>query len=143
MVGKLDTPRVGIQVLVVKKGKVLIGRDDKKGKDVYGVPAGHWESNETLKEGAIREVKEESGIICNKLKLISVYDFFRKDKGVRYVSIGYVAQYVGGQLKNNLEEKRLDWSWVNPKKALKFNLYPAGRVLVEKFLSLPEKFTFH
>ena len=39
---ELLAPKVGLQVLVVKDGAVLIGRDGKKGEDIYGVPAGYW-----------------------------------------------------------------------------------------------------
>ncbi len=135
MISKPLAPKVGLQVLVVKDGRVLIGKDGLKGKDVYGVPAGHWHSGETLKEGAKREVMEESGVVCGNLRLISVYDFFREDKGISYVSIGYLADYVSGELSDNVGEERLDWDWISPKEALELNLYPAGRVLIEKYFS--------
>ena len=41
------SPKVGLQVLIVKDGKILVGIDGKKGERVYGVPAGHWENGET------------------------------------------------------------------------------------------------
>lgn len=129
------SPKVGLQVLVVKDGKVLIGRDDRKGNGIYGVPAGHWDNGETMHNGAKREVLEESGVICDNLKLISVYEFFREDKEISYVSIGYVADYVSGELTDNVEEERLDWDWMDAKDALDLNLYPAGRALIEKYVS--------
>ena len=136
MINKVLAPKVGLQVLVIRDSRVLIGRDGKKGKDIYGVPAGHWHNDESLDQGAKREVEEESGIVCKNLKLISVYEFFREDKGTRYVSIGYTADYVSGELTENLEEERLDWEWVKPEETLKLNLYPAGRALIEKYLSV-------
>ena len=58
-----ERPGVGIATLVInEKGKVLIGRDGRKGESKYGVPGGHWENGETIKQCAKREVKEESGI---------------------------------------------------------------------------------
>ncbi len=131
----VNLPRVGLQVLVIKDGKILIGKDAKKGENVYGVPAGHWENNETLVEGAKREVFEESGITCENLEIVSVYDFFREDKGIRYVSIGFVGEYGSGELQDNSEEGRLDWKWMNPADALLLHLYPAGKVLIEKYMS--------
>jgi len=141
MINETLAPKVGLQVLVIKDDKVLIGRDEKKGKDIYGVPAGHWHNDETLEQGAKREVEEESGVICKNLKLISVYDFFRHDKGIRYVSIGYAADYVSGELTDNAEEERLGWEWVEPEEALKLNLYPAGRALLDKYLTIDKTST--
>ncbi len=134
-IDKTQSPKVGIQVLVEKDGKFLIGKDTKKGKDIYGVPGGKWENGETLQEGAIREVLEKSGILCEDLQVINVYDFFRADKSVSYVSIGYVAKYKSGKLTDNMEEGRLEWMWLDLEKALKLNLYPAGKVLIETYLS--------
>lgn len=127
-------PKVGIQVLVVKDGKVLIGKDEAKGKDIWGVPAGHWENGETLSEGGKREVLEESGIICDNLEFMNNFEFFREDKGISYVSIGYKADYVSGEPKDNSEEGRVAWKWLNSHDALKLNLYPAGRFLIEEYL---------
>lgn len=75
-----NRPSIGVAVVVVKKGKILIGEDKRKGKTVCGVPGGHWESKESLKECAIREVQEESGINCKDIELISVYDFIARIK---------------------------------------------------------------
>ena len=73
-----NRPSVGVATVVIKDGKIILGKDIRKGH-VYGVPGGHWESGETLKECAVREVKEESGVICKNPTLVSVYDFYRED----------------------------------------------------------------
>ncbi len=139
-IDKTISPKVGIQILVEKDGKFLIGKDTKKGDAVYGVPGGKWENGETLQEGAVREVLEESGILCEDLRLINVYDFYREDKGVSYVSIGYAAKYKSGVLIDNIEEGRLEWKWLELEEALKLNLYPAGRVLIENYIAKHSKF---
>jgi 8-oxo-dGTP diphosphatase len=130
-----NRPSVGVATVVVKDGKILIGKDTRKGEAVFGVPGGHWESGETLKECAAREVKEESGAICENVNLVSVYDFYREDKGKSYVTIGMKADYVSGNLSDLHEEGRLDWDWYAPEDALKLNLFPADKVLIERYLS--------
>ena len=127
-------PSVGVAVVVVKDSRILLGRDDRKG-DVYGVPGGHWESGESLKECGQREVKEESGVVCDEPSLISVYDFYRSDKDKSYVTIGMKAAYVSGELTDLPEEKRSEWKWYDPNEALKLNLFPADKVLIERYLS--------
>ena len=129
-----ERPSVGIAILVIKNHKILLGKDLRKG-DVFGVPGGHWESGETLKECAIREVREESGVICKNPTLVSLYDFYREDKGRSYVTIGMRADYVSGELANLEEEKRMDWGWYTTEEALKLNLFPPDKILIERFIS--------
>lgn len=130
-----ERPSVGVATVVVKDGKILIGRDTRKGDEVYGLPGGHWESGESLKDCAAREVKEESGVVCNDVKLISVYDFYREDKQKSYVTIGMKAGYGSGELANQIEEGRMEWAWYVPEEALKLNLFAPDRVLIERYLS--------
>lgn len=132
---ELNRPSVGVAVVVVKDDKILIGRDTRKGELIYGVPGGHWESGETLKECAVREVGEESGVECSDIELISVYDFYREDKNKSYVTIGMKAKYLSGDLKDLAKEGRLGWGWYFVEEALKLNLFPADRVLIERFVS--------
>ena len=130
-----NRPSVGVATVVAKDGKILIGKDMRKGAAVYGVPGGHWESSETLKECAIRETQEESGVLCSNVELISVYDFFREDKGKSYVTIGMKAEYLSGELTDLRDEGRLDWDWYTTDDAFKLNLFPADRILIERFIS--------
>ena len=131
----IDRPVVGVATVVVKDGSILIGEDARKGDAVYGVPGGHWESGETLKECATREVKEESGVVCGNVTLISVYDFYREDKRRSYVTIGMKADYESGILTDLQEEGRLNWDWYTPQDALRLKLFPADRILIERYLS--------
>jgi 8-oxo-dGTP diphosphatase len=135
MTDEINRPSVGVATVVVKGEKILIGKDTRKGDAVYGVPGGHWENGETLKRCAIREVKEESGADCANIQLISIYDFYREDKGKSYVTIGMKADYTSGNLLDHHEEGRLDWAWYSTVDALGLNLFPADRILIERYLS--------
>jgi len=128
-------PSIGVATVVIKDDKILIGRDNRKGDFVFGVPGGHWENGETLKECAVREVKEESGIICDNVQLISVYDFYRKDKDKSYVTIGMKADYISGKFSDLEDEGRMDWKWYTIDEALKLNLFPPDKILIERLLS--------
>lgn len=69
--------QIGETIVVLKRqGKVFLARRCNTGyhDGEYGLAAGHLEADETAKEGAIREAKEEAGIIINgkDLKLIHV-----------------------------------------------------------------------
>ncbi|MFC1623298.1 NUDIX domain-containing protein [Patescibacteria group bacterium] len=130
-----NRPSIGVATVVVKDGKIAIGKDVRKGEAVFGVPGGHWESGETLKECAIREVREECGVEAVNVELVSVYDFYRPDKEKNYVTIGMKATYASGKFSDHHGEGRLDWEWHTPEEALKLNLFPADKVLIERYLS--------
>ena len=56
-------PRVGVGVLIVKEGKVLIGkRKGSHGAGQYALPGGKLEWRETWEQCARREILEETGI---------------------------------------------------------------------------------
>lgn len=62
-----DTNR-GVGVLVVKDGKVLFGR--RTGEGTICGPGGHIEYGETPEQAAVRETKEEFGIVPRDLTAI-------------------------------------------------------------------------
>jgi 8-oxo-dGTP diphosphatase len=131
---------VGVAIIVLKENKILIGESIGRNSNHFfrGVPGGHLESRETLVDCAKREVLEEAGIIIDNLKLISVYDFFRKDKNRSYITIGMQADWVSGIPRDSLDDTsyRRNWQWYSPGDVLKLpNLFPADRVLVERFQS--------
>lgn len=94
----------------------LIEQDDKyllvqeKLPEVYGLwnfPAGRVEKNQTLKEAAIREAKEETGFDVEVVKELGVY---HKDgeKAVKHV---FEAKILGGELQIQ-EDEILDVRWL-------------------------------
>src|SRR3989344_6119061 len=126
-----NRPSVGVAVIIIKDKKILIGEDTRKGVAMYGVPGGHWESGESLKDCAAREVKEEAGVNVGDISLISVYDFYREDKKISYVSIGMKAIYKSGEPTDLREEGRLNWKWYEPKSCLQLNLFGPDKILIE------------
>lgn len=63
-------------VAILRNAKILLIRraaDDFLG-GVYELPGGGVDDNETITEGAIREVKEETGLTVSKI--ISIFDGF-------------------------------------------------------------------
>ena len=96
--------------LVVRDNKVLMVKEAKK--KCYGqwnFPAGHLDFNESLKEGAIREIKEETGCdveldgICYIANRILEDDLF--------IMIAFNAKLVKEDIKFDKEEI-LDVKWI-------------------------------
>ena len=64
-------PRIGSAVLVEKDGKFLLGKRNKKNyKDKWVIPGGGVEWGETIEQAAIREIKEETNLDVEIIKLI-------------------------------------------------------------------------
>lgn len=133
-------PRVGVATAVIKDGNILIGRDTKKGKGIYGVPGGKWEVGESLVEGAAREVLEESGITCGNIKFLSIYELHNKEKHESWVTIQMTANYVSGEVRDLHNEGRMEWNWYTPEEALRLNLYEPDRALIERLVRNHDKF---
>ena len=58
-----ELPKVGVGVIVVRDGKVLLGkRRGAHGEGSWSFPGGHLEFNELLEICAKREAKEETGL---------------------------------------------------------------------------------
>lgn len=63
--------------VILRDGQVLLLRRQNTGwlDDYYDLPSGHLERNETLQQGATRELEEETGLIVSPedLRLTHIY----------------------------------------------------------------------
>jgi 8-oxo-dGTP diphosphatase len=97
-----ETPLVGVGAVVVKEGRVLLirrGNEPMKGR--WSLPGGMLELGESLTDGVVREVREETGLIVEPVELIELLDrIYREDERVRYhyVIADYLCREVGGAL---------------------------------------------
>tara|TARA_Y100000031_G_C8049861_1_gene305648 strand:- start:191 stop:589 length:399 start_codon:yes stop_codon:yes gene_type:complete len=67
----MNKPRIGSAVLVEHEGKFLLGQRNKKNYFGYWViPGGGVGYGETLQEAALREIKEETNLDVELVKLI-------------------------------------------------------------------------
>jgi len=108
----------GIGVMLLRNGKVLLGKrniDPKKadsklhGEGTWTMTGGKVDFGETLKEAAVREVFEETGIKVKDLKLISVTDDIVKD--AHFVTIGFLCEDFEGEAKVMEPDEIVEWKW--------------------------------
>jgi ADP-ribose pyrophosphatase YjhB (NUDIX family) len=109
-----NKPTIIIAGLILKNNKVLCIRQDKGDyKDFIWAPAGHLEPNETLEEGVIREVKEETGLDVKVKKLVMKVEYSQ------LIFYFYFCDIIGGKLSTKGEIKEIFWLSFN--KILKSN----------------------
>lgn len=109
-------PLVGVGAVVVHEGRVLLvrrGHEPLMGQ--WSLPGGLLELGESLAEGVVREVTEETGLTVEPVELVELLDrIHREGERVRYhyVIADYLCRVVGGMLKaaSDADEVR----WVEP-----------------------------
>ena len=70
-----------VSVIVKCQNKYLFVEEiNKEGKHIFNTPAGHLEGHESPLEGAMRELKEESGLTPKNLDgFVGFYSYLKKD----------------------------------------------------------------
>jgi len=111
-------PGVGFGVMILKKGKVLLGHRHENpekassllhGEGTWTMPGGKLHFQEKLKEGAIREVFEETGMKVKDLEAISISNDIVQD--AHFVTIGFLCKDFEGEAKVMEPDEITEWKW--------------------------------
>ncbi|HSO18330.1 MAG TPA: NUDIX hydrolase [Desulfosarcina sp.] len=105
-------PRIGVAVIVVKDGRVLLGkRKSAHGAGTWQFPGGHLEFGESIEACAERELFEETGLtIVNQHMGPFTNDYF-EDEGKHYVTLFVVADRTAGDVSLKEPHKCERWDW--------------------------------
>lgn len=108
-------PIVGLGVVVRKGDKVLlIKRGKPPRKNQWSIPGGAQELGETVEQGALREVEEETGVEIRLIGLIDVIDgIFSDDSGNinnHYTLVDFVAEWVKGEAVASGDASKVQWA---------------------------------
>ena len=104
-------PRVGVGVIVIKEGKILLGkRKGSHGSECYSPPGGHLEFKESVNACAIRELAEETGLTALSLQLGPwTQDVIDGQK--HYISLFVFIPEFEGELQLLEPDKCQGWDW--------------------------------
>lgn len=93
-------------ILTNSENQILLQKRSDNG--LWGLPGGLLELDETIEEGAIREVKEETNLDIRITKFIGVFInplmTWRKQDKAKVFGFGFVGEVVGGELNINDKE---------------------------------------
>ncbi len=94
---KYDRPWISTDCVVFdERGRVLlIRRKNDPYKGHYAFPGGFIELGETAEHCAVRELKEETGIAADNLKLIGVYSDPHRDPRHHTITIAWLVSVHG------------------------------------------------
>ncbi len=108
----------GLGVILEKEGKILLGKrhpDPDKADSAFrsagewSLPGGKLDWGETFEEGAIREVKEETGITIKNPKVVSVHNC--KNEHAHFMTVGLVVEEWEGEAQVMEPDEMVEWGW--------------------------------
>ncbi len=109
-----DRPIVGVSVLVFKDKEILLVRrahEPRQGH--WSLPGGVVELGETIRDAAVREIREECHIEIEPQRVLDVLDRIFRDADGRvqyhYVLIALLACYKSGELRADSDSAAAAW----------------------------------
>lgn len=112
------TVGVGVGILIVRDGKVLLGRrheNQKKadtkltGAGTWTMPGGSLEHGESFIEAAARELEEETGMALKEGEVFCVNNDV--DENAHFVTVGILAKEVTGSPEVREPNTITTWEW--------------------------------
>src|SRR5580692_5066309 len=98
-----SAPLVAVGAVIVKDGRVLlVRRGTAPLKGHWTLPGGLLELGESLHEGVVREVREETGLTVEPLELIELLERIHREESriqFHYVIADYLCRVIGGEAK--------------------------------------------
>jgi 8-oxo-dGTP diphosphatase len=99
-----DRPLVGIGAIIIENGRlVLIKRGQPPLMGEWSIPGGMLELGETVREAAIREAREETGLTVEPGELLGVFDRVIRDEEncvrYHYVLIDFLCRRIAGEVR--------------------------------------------
>ena len=104
-------PKVGLGVMIIKSGKVLLGkRRSSHGAGEWAWPGGHLEYMESYEGCVRREVREETGMEVKSVRFLRLYNL-KEYAPKHYVDLGFTAEWTSGEPRVLEPEKCERWEW--------------------------------
>ncbi len=130
----------GLGVILEKDGKIVLGMrppDPDKADSAFRsagewcLPGGKLDFGETLEDGAIREVKEETGIIIKNPEVISIHNC--KNEHAHFLTAGMIAREWEGEAKVMEPDEIVEWRWFDMNE-LPFPRYFPSFEVIENYM---------
>lgn len=117
---------------IEKEGKYLMLHRTKKKNDInegkwLGI-GGKFEDKESPEDCIIREVKEETGLALNSVKLRGILTFINTICETEYIYVFTSNDFTGNLIECNEGELK----WVEKEKVTSLNLWEGDKIFIEK-----------
>jgi 8-oxo-dGTP diphosphatase len=129
-----DSFRVGINVFCLRDGKLLLGErigDTWPDGNGWGLPGGHFERGELMRDRARIELEEETGLHVKDLEFIALHNNDRNS--IHYIQMGFLAHDIEGDPQLRESDRCREWQWF-PLDELPDHIFIGHRGLIKAFL---------
>lgn len=105
--------------------EILLMRYNYGGQDVFALPGGNPDRNETLPQTIIREIREELGVSVDVGEMILAGEMLLSQRNDDVLHIVFAARNLQGEPNlNPAETTALNLVWIPVSEVDKLNLYP-------------------
>src|ERR1700722_8963647 len=109
-----ELPLVGVGAIIIEDDRVLlVKRAHPPLQAQWSIPGGVLELGELVREAAVREAREETGLIVESGELLGVYDRVLRNLEQRvqyhYVLIDFLCRRVAGELQAADDAAEVRW----------------------------------
>ena len=109
-----EVPLVGVGAVIIEGDRVvLVKRLHPPLQDKWSIPGGVLEVGERVREAAMREAREETGLTVEPGELLGVYDRVLRDAEQRvqyhYVLIDFLCRRVAGDIAAASDAAEVRW----------------------------------
>lgn len=104
-----QTPKIDTRAVIFKDNKILLTHENN---GTWSLPGGWCDVLETVKSNTIKEVKEETGLDIEAIKIIAVQDRNKHNKPIYAYGICKIfvlCNIIGGEFKDNIETTEIDY----------------------------------
>lgn len=137
-----DSPRIRVAALVVMDGRVVVVRHRAGDVRYHLLPGGGVAWGETLEEALVREIAEETGLICSIGRPLIVNDTIDPLRPRHVVNITFAARIDGGAITDAPADPRVEGvELLEPGRLVELDLRPPIAGLLAAALADPENFT--
>ena len=107
-------PNVTVAAVIEQDGKFLMVEEETSDGTRFNQPAGHWEADETLMQGAIRETLEETAYHFSPEVLLGVYRWHHTGKDITYLRFAFIGHVTDHEPLRPLDSGILRAVWMSP-----------------------------
>ena len=107
-------PHTTVAAVLERDGKFLLVEEETEQGIRFNQPAGHWEPNETLSAGAIREAMEESAYEFEPEYLIGIYRWHSNASDTTYLRFAFGGHLLAHHPERALDKGILRTVWMTP-----------------------------
>lgn len=104
------TPKLDVRAFIVKDNKLLLVKE--RSDNLWTLPGGWIDVNESPSESVIREVREETGLNVRVTRLLALWDKLKHDHPPQWphtYKVFFLCEIISGEMKDNLEISEINF----------------------------------